>query len=193
MINEDRRQLNERFCYAFQLLEDKGIIVKNDRNGRGIGDVAERVLDNRAYGHIIRAFLNAENERVVNYTQAMTFCREFGINESWMLYGEGTPFGMDLKIKVSADRTFRTPNILFTSVEAFAGTAVGIDSFAAEKSDLFSIPGLEGSGLVAFPVTGNSMEPVIDNGDIVICRELTNWDGQLRHNEIFAVINNNSV
>ncbi|MEZ4947990.1 MAG: peptidase S24/S26A/S26B, partial [Saprospiraceae bacterium] len=81
MINDDRKNLNDRFCKAFSLLEDKGIIVKNDRGGKGIGDFADKVLGNRAYGHIVRAFLNTESERVINYSQARTFCREYGINE----------------------------------------------------------------------------------------------------------------
>jgi hypothetical protein len=60
MIKEDRIDLNKRFIQAFKLLEDRGAIVKNDRGGKGVGDVADRVLGNKAYGHIIRAFLNPE-------------------------------------------------------------------------------------------------------------------------------------
>ncbi len=56
MIREDRILLNERFIKVFHLLEEKGVVVKNDRNGRGMGDFAEKVLGNRAYGHIIRAY-----------------------------------------------------------------------------------------------------------------------------------------
>jgi hypothetical protein len=58
MIREDRLDLNERFRKVFSLLEERGDIVKNDRSGKGMGDFAEKILGNRAYGHIIRAFLN---------------------------------------------------------------------------------------------------------------------------------------
>jgi hypothetical protein len=193
MIREDRLQLNERFRTAFRMLEDRGIIVKNDRNGKGIGDVAERILGNRSYGHIVRAYLNQDSERVVSYTQARVFCREFGINESWMLDGLGSPFGIDIK------RTFAAPqaegkigNILFTSMEAFAGTTVDAGSFATESNEFFSIPGLSGSGLVAFPVNGNSMEPLINDGDVVICREVNSFQ-DVRDNDIYAIKNHGSV
>lgn len=192
MIGEDRIQLNERFCTAFRMLEDKGIIVKNDRNGKGIGDVAERILGNRAYGHIVRAFLNNDSERVISYTQARTFCREFGVNEDWILDGTGTPFGMDLKRSITADVQEKRANILFTTIEAFAGTTVEASSFTRENAELFSLPGLSGSGLVAFPVHGNSMEPVIRDGDVVVCRELDNLQ-EIRDNEIYAVKNNGSI
>ena len=95
MIKEDRIDLNKRFVEAFQLLEDRGAIVKNDRRGRGVGDVADKVLGNKAYGHIIRAFLNPESKRVIDYGQAQSFCRSFDINEAWLLHGIGNPFGFD--------------------------------------------------------------------------------------------------
>ena len=41
MIREDRLQLNERFIQVFKLLEERGVFVKNDRNGKGMGDFAD--------------------------------------------------------------------------------------------------------------------------------------------------------
>ena len=67
MIKEDRIDLNDRFIQAFKLLEERGAIVKNDRSGKGVGDVADKVLGNKAYGHIIRAFLNRDSKRVIDY------------------------------------------------------------------------------------------------------------------------------
>ena len=40
--------------------------------------------------------------------------------------------------------------------------------------------------MVAFPIDGNSMEPVIKDGDIVICRDLSNLN-EIRDNDIYAV------
>jgi len=37
MIQEDRIELNDRFINVFAMLESKGEIIKNDRNGRGVG------------------------------------------------------------------------------------------------------------------------------------------------------------
>jgi len=42
MIKEDRLLLNERFSKVFQLLEERGVVVKNDRNGKGMGDFAAK-------------------------------------------------------------------------------------------------------------------------------------------------------
>lgn len=193
MIGKDRRELNERFCKVFELLEERGEIVKNDRNGKGIGDFAEKILGNRAYGHIIRAFLNDDDKRCINYSQARTLCQEYGVNESYMLDGVGTPFGMDLpKPPVFSGEEVSQGNILFTTTEAFAGTSLDVGSFATEEHEYFSIPGLTGNGLVAFPINGNSMEPIIMDGDVVVCREVSSLQ-DIRDNKIYAVKSNGSL
>jgi hypothetical protein len=199
MIRDDRVQLNERFVRVFKMLEDKGTIVKNDRNGRGVGDVAEKVLGNKSYGHIIRAYLDGKSKRVIDYGQARAFCRAYTINESYMIDGIGAPFDDDaatLGSKMYDLYNFPTEglkgNIIFTSHEAFAGTAVDISSFAREVTNTFSIPGITGGNLVAFPINGNSMEPVINNGDIVVCREIHSAQ-EVRENDIYAVKSNGSV
>jgi hypothetical protein len=191
MIKDDRKELNDRFREAFAKLEERGIIVKNDRNGKGVGDVAEKVLGNKAYGHIIRAYLNPKSKRVIDYSQAKHFCTVYEVNENWMLNGVGDIFGYGKVV----DNIPATPQrfmpyegignrILYTSVEAFAG-----DSFAAESKEdnnFFSIPGVGGSGLVAFTIKGRSMEPVINDRDIVVCRAIDQVT-DIKDNEIYAV------
>jgi hypothetical protein len=190
MIRDDRIELNKRFVEAFRLLEQRGDIVKNDRNGRGMGDVAEKVLGKRAYGHIIRAFLSPNNKRVIDYSQAKAFCRAYGINELWMIYGIGHPFGFEEQMGISLREHKLMPgkggNIWYTTARAFAGATVG--SEWPEDGTYFSIPGVSAGGgrLVAFQIEGNSMEPVIHNGDIVVCREVEEIS-DIRDNEIYTV------
>ncbi len=193
MIKEDRIELNKRFIQAFKLLEDRGAIVKNDRSGRGVGDVAEKVLGNKAYGHIVRAFLNPDSKRVIDYGQAKSFCRAYDINEAWLIYGIGNPFGFEVPGDAFAsDRggVANGGNILFTTVRAFAGSTLGAEN--QEDNTYFSIPGVSGPGLVAFQIEGNSMDPVIKHNDIVVCKSVENLN-DIRDNEIYAVRSNGSL
>ncbi len=195
MIRDDRMQLNERFRKVFHLLVERGDIVPNDRGGKGIGDFAEKILGNRSYGHIVRAFLNEDDKRCIDYRHARILCREYGVNESYLIDGAGTPFGFDLPKPSQAHEPvnpYRRNNILFTTTEAFAGPTVELGGFATEDHEYFNIPGLSGGGLVAFPIHGNSMEPVIQDGDMVICRELQSLH-EIRDNKIYAVKNNGSI
>ncbi len=195
MIRDDRIQLNERFIEVFNLLVERGDVVLNDRGGRGIGDFAEKILGNRGYGHIIRAFLNKDDKRVIDYRHARMLCNIYGVNEAYLIDGIGTPFGFDLPQPTQEGVPVNTGNILFTTVEAFAGSgeaAVAAGSAASEDSEFFSLPGVSGNGLVAFPVDGNSMEPVVMNGDILICRQISGAH-EIKDNEIYAVKSNGAL
>jgi hypothetical protein len=192
MIREDRVLLNDRFVKVFKQLEERGVIVKNDRSGKGVGDVAEKVLGNKSYGHIIRAYLDPNSKRVIDYGQARTFCREYNVSENYLIEGVGTPFESDMPALQFVADGRNVGNILYTSVSAFAGVSVDLGSFAREQNNFFSIPGISGGNLVAFPVSGNSMEPVISGGDIVVCREVMGM-ADVKDNEIYAVRSNGSV
>lgn len=191
MISNDRRELNDRFLKVFKVLEERGDVIKNDRNGKGLGDFAEKIVGNRAYGHIIRAFLNDDDKRCISYEQARRVCNEYGVNYSYLLEGNGTPFGLDLP-NTEENEIVYSGNILFTTTEAFAGVSVDAGSFKTEDKEFFAIPGLSGGGLVAFPINGNSMEPVINDNDIVVSREIGGVH-EIRDNKIYAIKNNGSV
>jgi phage repressor protein C with HTH and peptisase S24 domain len=81
-------------------------------------------------------------------------------------------------------------NIMFTTIRAFAGSTLGAES--SEDNTYFSIPGVSGTGLVAFQIEGNSMDPVIKHNDIVICRSVENLN-DIKENEIYAVRSSGSV
>ena len=186
MITRDRRELNERFKVVFQALEDRGEIIKNDRNGRGLGDFAKRILNNRSYGHIVRAYLNNDDKRCINYEQARRVCHEYNVNNAYLLEGVGSPFGQDLPEPVQVAGSDMPLNIVFTTQEAFAGSPIDTDSFSTEINNHFRLPGISGTGYVAFPINGNSMEPVINNGDTVICKEIGGIN-EIKDNRIYAV------
>ena len=193
MITNDRLELNKRFIKVFNLLEERGVVVKNDRDGKGMGDFAERILGNKAYGHIVRAFLNPNDKRVIDYHHARLICKEYGINEKYLLEGLGSPFGIDLTSELpSLPNYARRGNILYTTTEAFAGSSIEHDSFAKEDLEYFNIPGMSGSGLVAFPIRGNSMEPVINHGDVVICQEVNSL-ADIKDKEMYAVKSNGTL
>ena len=194
MIREDRIELNKRFIKVFQLLEERGDIILNDRGGKGMGDFAQKILGNRAYGHIVRAFLNPDDKRVIDYRHAKTLCQVYNVNETYLIDGIGTPFGFDLPKSnaIAQDLGANIGNILYTSTSAFAGSSADTGSFAREDNEYFAIPGVAGGGLVAFPIDGNSMEPVIADGDIVICKEISSLN-EVKENEMYAVKNNGSL
>lgn len=199
MIKQDRLDLNERFIKVFRLLEAEGKIIKNDRNGRGVGDFAEKITGKKGYGHIIQAFLNPDNKRVISYTQAGELCEQYGVSSNYMFQGQGEPFeryASKHPVSMVADRKIDygswRPNIQYSSFEAFAGDSIGAAAVIEDEKDAFMIPGVAGDGNVAFPINGRSMDPVISDGDIVVCRPIRDFQ-EIKDNEIYAVRHDGSM
>ncbi|MFT6000121.1 MAG: hypothetical protein ACI81P_002581 [Neolewinella sp.] len=190
MYSKERQELNERFKIVFETLKKRKAVILHDREGRGMGDFAKRVLGNRTYGHIIKAYLNDHDKRLISYEQARKICREFGVNLSYLIEGKGLPFGTDIPPLPSALHSGDAPNILYTTELAFAGASIGNEGF--EDQRYISLPGIKGEGHVAFDVSGNSMEPVISSGELVVCRKLEDIR-ELRHNEIYVITTNGKI
>ncbi len=198
MQKSDRRELNERFTKVYTLLEAKALVVKNDRV-KSKAAFAEKI---GTKGHIIDQYI--KGTRQITYEQVKKLCLHYSISEAFMFQGIGKPFyqrpvpepkeektkgasaNEDLLEQAAARKMF---NILFTSVDAFASNTIGVD--VGEENQYFHIPGLEGE-LVAFNINGDSMNPTIGNGDLVICAGLSSQNDIL-DNEIYAIVTNESV
>lgn len=201
----DRVELTSRFRVIYNLLVEKGEIRKNHPT-KSKAAFAENLLGSKQYGHLIDKFLN--QKRQIDYKHARILCNEYGVNEDFMFDGAGAPFSVfsnDDSIKktvknVTKESTTQpiysepnaSANILFTNVKAFAGSAIDAGVAPEIGQYNFAIPGVQGSGLLAFHIEGNSMEPVLNFGDLVICREIEHIN-DIRENEIYAIKNNGAV
>jgi hypothetical protein len=71
------------------------------------------------------------------------------------------------------------PN-LFTNIDALAGKTL------IEEQEAFHFPGMSGA-MMAFHLNSNCMAPILNRGDMVLCRAIEHpddvWDG-----ELYAVI-----
>ena len=183
-----RSELNKRFAKVYQQLLQNGAIVKNDRK-KSKSAFAQTI---GTKGHIIDLFLC--NKRKITYEQAKQLCSKYHVNEAYMFQGIGKAFGQQ-NIPDSEERLAMalginfSPNILFTSIEAFASNTIGVDLL--EENEHFHIPGMKGD-LIAFNINGDSMSPTILAGDMVICSPLES-KLEMVDNEIYAVVTNQSV
>lgn len=184
----NRKELNRRFKETYQLLTEKGEIIKNDRQ-KSKSCFAGKI---GTKGHIIDLYLN--DKRTITYEQVKKLCAQFDISEAFMFQGIGHPFEQNKlpdpeeKLAMALGINF-SPNILFTNVDAFASNTIGVDLL--EENERFHIPGLKGD-LVAFNINGTSMSPTINAGDMVICMPLES-NTEMIDNEVYAVVTNQSV
>jgi hypothetical protein len=187
---DNRFLLNQRFKEVFELLSERGEIVKSDRK-KSKSAFAER-LGTKV--HIINEYLS--DKRLIPYEKAKLLCAHFKVSELYMFQGIGEAFdapatpikGSEVRLRMALGINF-SPNILFTNVSAFASDTVGVELL--EENQKFFIPGIEGD-LVAFYINGSSMSPTIAPGDMVICSPLNN-DRELKNDEVYAVVSDQCV
>ncbi len=188
MQKVNRQELNRRFSEVYQLLLERGEIVKNDRQ-RSKSAFAAKL---GTKGHIVDLYLR--HKRQITYEQTKRLCALYGVSEAFMFQGIGTPFenhkipDSEGKLAMALGINF-SPNILFTNVEAFSSNTIGVDLL--EENERFHIPGVQGD-LVAFNINGDSMSPTILSGDMVICKPLE-VKNEMIDNEIYAVVTSHSV
>jgi len=197
----DKELLNQRFKIVFQHLVEKGEVVKSSRE-KGMSSFAEKIMGNKSYGHIIRAYLKDSDARTITYQQAKRLVSYYNVNPTYMFEGKGPIFIAEKEVEnfstneisagspksddvltatnVPKNRT----NILFSSISAFASSTVDIGVHA--DSEHFYIPGMQGEH-IAFYIKGESMTPTISDGDMVICRSLDSNE-RITENEIYAIV-----
>jgi hypothetical protein len=184
----ERDQLNNRFIAVYKQLEEDGIIKNNSRKNSDSFSKKQiaQTLWGKDYVSMLCDYLSGK--RTIKYEEASIFAKMFNINKAYLIDGIGQPFGDNHSPDTGAVPQTRN-KILYAPVEAFASSAN--DAQFQGESEFFQIPGLQGD-FIAFAVRGNSMQPTINQGDIVICRSLY-ANEQLKDNEIYAVSINNAV
>lgn len=168
--------VNQRFRKIFTALEKAGVI-------RGKSDIAAKL---GTYNHVINSVLKGERNITVEQMGKLIDLFDlradflFGISDDMFLGGDPTRNG--------AERTRAAQhNITLVPDRALAGYATTLDTpqYIADFPR-FSLPNMEGN-LIAFEISGNSMEPTITSGDTVVCEAVERGE-PIRDNQIYVVV-----
>lgn len=114
------------------------------------------------------------------------------LSPEWLLTGKGNMLQSATNVSISAHKTFAGPSkssnkqkgIPLIPIEAVAGfPATDSDGVYMEDCEYYSIPEFEAKGAkFLIRVSGDSMIPLYNNGDIIACRKITDilfiqWGG----------------
>lgn len=170
--------VNQQFKKVYEYLEANDLI-------KGKSDIANKL---GTYNHVINSIL--KGKRNITVDQLNKLFEIYSVNANFLFGGSGQILTNTDEI-LSYDRNSQSnegrANIRLVPEKALAGYAINHDDTEfVESLQRFAIPGMDGN-LIAFEISGNSMEPTITNGDIVVCETLERGE-PLRDNTVYVVV-----
>lgn len=127
-------------------------------------------------------------------------CENLGVNQKWLDSGEGehyTEEGKQLLAKsmsyvLVANRCKTGVKVPFYDVEFALGYAEMYNDTPNVPTKFISVPGYEKADFWC-RASGDSMKPVISNGDIIALKAINDWQSFLPMNEIYAIMTINDL
>jgi hypothetical protein len=168
--------VNQRFRAIYLALE-------KSNNIRGKSDIATKL---GTYNHVINSVL--KGERNITVEQMCKLIDLYNLRADYLFGISDEMFVGGVTTRPNSDRSWSgRQNITLVPDRALAGYATALDTpqYLADFPR-FSLPNMEGN-LLAFEISGNSMEPTITNGDTVVCETLERGE-PIRDNQIYVVV-----
>ena len=168
--------VNQRFKKIYADLEKLSLI-------KGKSDIAAKL---GTYNHVINSIL--KGERNITIEQMGKLLDLFNLRADFLFGISEEMFVGGIATRPNAERSWAgRQNITLVPDRALAGYATALDTpqYMADFPR-FSLPNMEGK-LIAFEISGNSMEPTIASGDTVVCEALERGE-PIRDNQIYVVV-----
>jgi phage repressor protein C with HTH and peptisase S24 domain len=168
--------VNQQFKQVYNYLENNRLI-------KGKSDIAKQL---GTYNHVINSIL--KGERNITIEQMNKLIDLYNVNANFM-FGSSEQM---LSIAKPLAKPSHRQNIVLVRQRAMAGYATAAqDPEYQEQLPRFSMPGMEGD-LTAFEISGDSMQPTITNGDIVICEPIERGE-PIREANVYIVVTDTVV
>ncbi len=175
--------VNKRFRETFYVLEKNNLI-------KGKSDLAKHL---GTYNHVINSIL--KGKRNITVEQLHKLFEKYRINANYMfgfqeemfLGGEMPKMGGIPSRSLDERNSIGRQNITFVPQKAIAGYALQRDNDFLKSLPRFSVPGIEGSGLIAIEIEGDSMMPTLTNSDIVICEPIER-NTPIYDNQVYVIL-----
>ena len=174
--------VNKKFVELYNELMEKGRIEEGKHGGKNKGWIAEKL---NTKSHIIKKYLGqdvsvgrSEEDRYIPIIRALYFCDLFQIDREEIYrvipkLGVEEVYPSDLSVVFKAENSLR---LMYSNVPLRATPASDAKDDIGdiiERVDEFDFPGLDRQ-LIAFTVSGDSMYPTFNDGDLIMVEKLEN-------------------
>lgn len=124
-----------------------------------------------------------------------------GVNLSWLLNGEGETYSEEGEKMLAMVRHYSSPKkpesakaimVPFYDVDFALGYDEMYNDTPNVPTKYISIPGYEKADFWC-RASGDSMKPIINNGDIIALKVVEDWQSFLPMNEVYAILTTNDL
>lgn len=105
------------------------------------------------------------------------------LNLDWLLYGEGEM----LKTDQAAVKDYSTGGVPYYAVDFLAGFDLVINDQTAVPDGFISFPHIRGAQAWV-DISGKSMSPLIDPGDVIAIKHIDDWQTNILYGEVYALV-----
>ena len=105
------------------------------------------------------------------------------LNLDWLLYGEGEM----LKTDQAAVKEYSNGGVPYYAVDFLAGFDLVINDQTAVPDGFISFPHIRGAQAWV-DISGKSMSPLIDPGDVIAIKHVEDWQTNILYGEVYALV-----
>lgn len=176
----DKKEVSSRFIEAYERLLSDGLVTSKKEFASSVGVSPSMVTE------------ISKGRSSVGTSAIQNIVLLYGISGEWLLTGTGNMFKSDLDKPIEAHKRSTEPpkssnkrrGIPLIPIDAVAGfPSADNDGVYMEDCEHYSIPEFEAKGAnFLIRVSGDSMHPLYENGDIIACRKISDilffqWGG----------------
>lgn len=150
-----------------EFIEYKGISIRSFESTCGL-----------SYGYVGNMRQSIQPDKVTKIAHCFP-----DLNTGWLLSGEGEM----LKTDQAAVKDYSTGGVPYYAVDFLAGFDLVINDQTAVPDGFISFPHIRGAQAWV-DISGKSMSPLIDPGDVIAIKHVEDWQTNILYGEVYALV-----
>ncbi len=115
------------------------------------------------------------------------------LNKDYILYGEEPMLKSEINQMVQINENYSAKGQPYYNVDFMGGFDLMTNDQTTVPAGYVNLPAINDSDVLWVNVTGHSMEPAINHGDIIAIKELQDWRTYLPKGEIYGIVTKNEL
>ncbi len=150
-----------------EFIEYKGISIRSFESTCGL-----------SYGYVGNMRQSIQPDKVTKIAHCFP-----DLNTGWLLSGEGEM----LKTDQAAVKDYSAGGVPYYAVDFLAGFDLVINDQTAVPDGFISFPHIRGAQAWV-DISGKSMSPLIDPGDVIAIKHVEDWQTNILYGEVYALV-----